>query len=339
MARRTAALVAALLIAASFAPDAAAERQVETLYKKARDMQGCSEQWATDKVVDECRQIIAAYRAAEAAGDATPGDRDFLVVERLKKQSALVAALRKHSSSRSAARSELDAALKDVDALAPGDTNAFVRVQTLDLQRQAALLELDGGNLARADAAIAEYRKHSQGFLGALEQVRANAKALNQQRLNAIDAANFETELGERYSAMLENRSGADKDAIRTKAIEAYEYARQWAIARATNSWNGFAEKSPDVVYADASLDLARLAHDANDSKALATYVGESKAVACANADDGDRYNQVELGERCLQTLVMEGWVTGENQALLRKISQRQDERMRAVVEALRKKE
>ena len=88
-----------------------------------------------------------------------------------------------------------------------------------------------------------------------------------------------------------------------------------------------------------ASLDLAQLAHEANDDEGLAKYVGESKAVACVGANSGDRYNDSELEERCLRTALMEGWVTGTNQALMRKISEQNDERMRAVVEALRKKD
>ncbi|GAB1595625.1 hypothetical protein [Lysobacter claricitrinus] len=339
MAPRNAALVAALLIAVTAAPAAGAERQVETLYKKARDMPGCSDRWATDKVVAECRQIIAAYRAAEAASDATPDDLEFLVVKRLQQQAILAWALREREGDVAGARRELDAAFKDLDQLAPGNTNAFARVQTLDLLRQTALLELDGGSSDRADAAIAEYRKHSQGFLGALEQLRDNTKAMNQERLNAVDAANFEMELGEHYIAMLEKYGATDKDATRAKAVEALERTRQWAIARADNKWNGFAEKSPAVMYADASLRLARLAHEAHDADALAKYVGEGKAVACVDPSGNDPYNDSELQERCLGTMLMEGWVTGANQALMRKISQQQDEQWRAVVEMLRKKE
>jgi hypothetical protein len=336
--RTAAALFAALVLFASSAPAQSAQRDVELLYKKALDMSGCSERWATNSVVSECRQVIAAYRAAEAAADATPAEREFLAVARLQEQATLAAALRKGSSSRKEARAEIDAALRELDGLAPGGENAFVRVQTLDLQRQRALLELDDGNAAAADAAIDEYRKHSQGFLGAIEQLRANLKAMNQQRMNAIEAANFESELGDYYAAALEKADAAIKDGRRAKAVEAYERARQWAVARADNDWNGFAEASPAVMYAEASLDLAKLAHDANDAQALATYVGEAKAVACSGAKSGDNYSDSELDERCMRTVIMEGWVTGANQALLRRISEQNDERMRAVVDALRKK-
>ncbi|QNP40518.1 hypothetical protein [Lysobacter solisilvae (ex Woo and Kim 2020)] len=334
MTPRVAALAAVLLVATSPASADPAPSEVKTLYAKASGMTGCSERWASADVVTKCREAIAAYRAAEAASDATPDVRSFLAVERLKKQSTLAAVLREDDDS-ATARKELDAALKELETLAPGDTNAYLRVQLLDLQRQAALLELEDGNAARADAAIAEYRRHSQGFLGAVEQMRENTKAMNQQRLNGVDAGNFELELGEHYAGMLED--GTDKDAIRGKAIEAFERTRQWAIARADNDWNGFAEKAPALLYADASLKLAKLAHEADDMNALARYVGETQSVACGDAE-GDGYDKTELGERCVQAVLMEGWVTGKNQALIKQIAEQQAEQMRAVREALLKK-
>jgi hypothetical protein len=336
MTPRVAALAAVLFIAASTASAEPAPGEVKALYAKARNMTGCSERWASDDVVAQCRQVIAAYRAAEAAGDATPDIRNALAVERLKKQATLVAALRDQEGN-TTARKELDVALKELEALAPGGTNNFARVQTLDLQRQAALLELEDGAAARADAAIAEYRRHSLGFLGALEQLRGNTQAMSQQGSNAIDAGNFEMELGMRYAGMLEDGEPADKDAVRGKAIEAFEFARQWALARAGNEWNGFAQKSPAVMYADASVQLAKLAHEANDMAALARYVGEAKSIACVDSE-GDAYNRTELGERCAQTMLMERWVTGENQALLKKISEQQDEQSNAIRKMLLKK-
>lgn len=335
---RIAMLAATLLAALAAAPDAAAERQVEALYKTARDIHGCSERWATDTTIAQCRAAIAAYRVAEAASDATPDDLQFLAVARLQEQATLAGVLRERSGDRAGARRELDAALAEVEALAPGTTNAFARVQTLDLQRQVALLELDGGSAEKADAAIAEYRMHSQGFFGVLEQLRDNPKGMRQQVANAIDAGNFEIELGEHYAGLLEDNPGADKQALRGRAVEAFERARQWALARANNDWNGFAEKAPAVLFADASLALAKIAHNADDAKALAQYVGESKLIACTDNSTGDRYNDNELGERCVQAMLMERWVTGENQALLRTISEQNDAQMRAVFEALRKK-
>jgi len=339
MTARITTLIAALLVATTVAPGsaAAAERQVEALYKKARTMYGCSERWASGDVAAECRKVIAAYRAAEAASDATPADRNFLTVERLKRQATLVGVLRQ-SEDLTTARKELEAGFRDLDAIAPGDTNAFLRVQTLDLQRQAALLALDSGAPARADAAIAEFRKHSQGFLAALEQVRGNDKAMNQQRLNAVDAANFEFELGEYYASLLKDGKVPDAQATMRNAVEAFELARQWALVRAENDWNGFAEKAPRVLYADASLELSQLAHDANETQTLARFVGEAKAVACAGGNEDSNYDEAELGERCLQATLMEGWVTGANQALMRKISEQNDAQMRQVMDALRRK-
>ncbi|MGY3264406.1 hypothetical protein [Lysobacter sp. HA35] len=339
MAARTAALVTALLVAVSAAPAAAADREVETLYKKTLDMHGCSEQFATDDVVERCRQVIAAYRAAEAASDATSDDHAFLAAKRLQYQATLVGVLRTESDDRDAARKELDAALQELDVLAPDKASAFVRVQTLDLQRQAALLELDGGSPERADAAIRNYREYAQGFLSVVDQFRDNKKAMNQQRVNAVDAANFEMELGDHYAKMLEDGDATNKDEIRRKAVEAYETARQWAIARANNDWNGFAQKTPAAMYSDASLALAQLAHEVNDTTALATYVSEAKAVACTEIDAGNGYDDSELKNRCLRTMLMEGWVTGVNQALMRKISADNEARLQAVIDTLRKKD
>jgi hypothetical protein len=338
MTPRVAALAAVLLVVASAASADPAQDELKTLYKKARDMTGCSERWAVGDVVAQCREVIAAYRAAEAVSDSTPGARDFLAVERLQKQATLVAALRDRRGDNAAARKELDAALGELEKLAPGDSNGFVRVQTLGLQRQAALLALKDGNAARADAAITEFRRHSQGFLGALDQMRGNTQAMEQQRSNSIDAGNFEMELGGRYAKLLEKGEAADKDAVRAKAIEAFEFARNWAVARGHNSWNGFAETTPSVLYADASLALAKLAHEANDTNALARYVAESKAIACDDSREDDAYAKTELGERCVQSIVMEGWLTGANQALLEKISEQQAEQSRALREMLLKK-
>ena len=315
----------------------AAERQTLTLYRKAIDIHGCGETWMTSQSADSCRQKIAAYKAAEAASDATAPEKEQMQRERLALESEYIGVLRL-SGKKPEARQQLQKSMAELDRASPADKAPIARVVAIDLYRQAALLAFAAGDTRAADQAIDQFRNLSQGFFGAVDSMKDNKKLMLTQQNNAIAAAGFEMEVGKIYADQLKAAGNKASSEVREKAVMAYQRARQWAIARAQHNWNGFAQATPQVQFADATLALAQIAKDANDMAGLASAIGEAKAAVCNRPNTNDKYGDSEAEDRCLQTIVMEGWVTGANQELIRRVAENGDKSFRDAMESLRNK-